>query len=128
MGCHVLVRGPGYCPDCRRQEGKAIDERRGSAAERGYGWRWQKARAAWLRVHPLCASCEKEGRTTAARVVDHVVPHRGDRKLFWDKENWQSLCTPCHDRKTAEETFRGGARPAEAAPVGSPDNREGNDP
>ena len=28
--------------------------------------------------------------------VDHVVPHRGDRQLFWDANNLQSLCKPCH--------------------------------
>ncbi|MDR5009433.1 HNH endonuclease [Agrobacterium fabacearum] len=29
-------------------------------------------------------------------VVDHVIPHRGDKRLFWFRGNWQSLCTPCH--------------------------------
>jgi hypothetical protein len=33
----------------------------------------------------------------AAVVVDHIVPHRGDMKLFWDSGNWQSLCKTCHD-------------------------------
>jgi 5-methylcytosine-specific restriction protein A len=23
--------------------------------------------------------------------------------LFWDEDNWQALCKPCHDRKTAVE-------------------------
>ena len=23
-----------------------------------------------------------------AEVVDHIVPHRGDGKLFWDEGNW----------------------------------------
>lgn len=32
-----------------------------------------------------------------ATVVDHIKPHRGNQKLFWDKENWQSLCTKCHN-------------------------------
>ena len=36
-----------------------------------------------------------------ACVVDHLVPHRGDRLLFWDASNWQSLCESCHNRKTA---------------------------
>ncbi|MHA6731654.1 hypothetical protein [Devosia sp. A369] len=21
-------------------------------------------------------------------VVDHIVPHRGDQRLFWDRANW----------------------------------------
>ncbi|WP_314945899.1 hypothetical protein [Bradyrhizobium cosmicum] len=32
-----------------------------------------------------------------AVVVDHVKPHRGDRALFWDKRNWQPLCTHHHN-------------------------------
>jgi 5-methylcytosine-specific restriction protein A len=25
------------------------------------------------------------------------VPHKGDRALFWDRDNWQPLCTSCHN-------------------------------
>jgi 5-methylcytosine-specific restriction protein A len=35
--------------------------------------------------------------------VDHVVPHRGDRQLFWDTSNHQALCHSCHSRKTGKE-------------------------
>jgi len=31
-----------------------------------------------------------------ARIVDHIRPHRGDLGLFWDSNNWQSLCWTCH--------------------------------
>jgi 5-methylcytosine-specific restriction protein A len=41
---------------------------------------------------------------TPATVVDHIVPHRGNQKLFWDRKNWQSLCKTHHDRKTAQES------------------------
>lgn len=37
-------------------------------------------------------------------VCDHVRPHRGDRALFFEPTNLQTLCKPCHDsRKQAEE-------------------------
>lgn len=36
-------------------------------------------------------------------LVDHIIPHRGDKKLFWDERNWQGLCKKHHDRKTAKE-------------------------
>lgn len=39
----------------------------------------------------------------AATEVDHIIPHRGDQQLFWDTNNWQGLCKPCHSRKTAQE-------------------------
>ena len=77
-----------------------LPEHRESAAKRGYGSRWQKARAAWLMLHPLCAECQRHGRVTAATVVDHIIPHRGNMELFWDRDNWDSLCAPCHNKKT----------------------------
>jgi 5-methylcytosine-specific restriction enzyme A len=74
-----------------------VTERRASSSARGYNARWQKARATYLRSHPLCVRCEAIGRVTEASVVDHITPHRGDSKLFWDKANWQALCKRCHD-------------------------------
>ncbi|EGC00370.2 HNH endonuclease [Pseudomonas sp. TJI-51] len=75
-----------------------------TSSQRGYNYKWQKARERHLLDHPLCVYCARFGRTTAATVVDHVTPHRGDMTLFWDQSNWQSLCKPCHDSvKQAEE-------------------------
>ena len=70
---------------------------RGSSASRGYGYKWQKARLAYLRLHPFCVDHARRGFTELATVVDHKIPHRGDMKLFWDSSNWQSLCKLCHD-------------------------------
>lgn len=67
-----------------------------TSSQRGYGYKWQKAREGHLRTSPLCVYCQREGRVTAASVVDHKVPHRGDMGLFWDRTNWQSLCASCH--------------------------------
>lgn len=77
-----------------------------TAAQRGYGYKWQKAREGFLRSHPLCVMCEAEGRVTAATVVDHKTPHRGDKSLFWDKSNWQSLCATHHSRDKQREEAR----------------------
>ncbi len=79
---------------------------------------WRKARKSWLARYPLCADCGELGLVVAAREVDHIRPHRGDKALFWDRGNWQSLCKPCHSRKTAREVFHGGA----AAPGGVSEN------
>jgi 5-methylcytosine-specific restriction protein A len=38
-----------------------------------------------------------------ATVCDHIVPHKGDERLFWAEENWQSLCFHHHSEKTAQE-------------------------
>ena len=74
---------------------------RTSAASRGYGRRWQRARLAFLKVNPLCAAHLRLGETVIATDVDHIKPHRGDYERFWDRTNWQSLCHACHSRKTA---------------------------
>ncbi|MCE5979070.1 HNH endonuclease [Pseudomonas sp. JR33AA] len=75
-----------------------------TSSQRGYDYRWQKAREQYLRDNPLCVYCARQGRTAAASVVDHIVAHRGDKDLFWNQANWQSLCKPCHDSvKQAEE-------------------------
>lgn len=68
-----------------------------TSTQRGYGYAWQKARAAYLAKYPLCAMCEAEGRVYPASVVDHKVAHRGDMTIFWDSTGWQSLCKPHHD-------------------------------
>ena len=83
-----------HLPECKR-----VDPRP-SASARGYGHRWQQARAAYLAEHPLCCLCLP--RAVAATVVDHIIPHRGNDDLFWDPANWQPLCKPCHDRKTGK--------------------------
>lgn len=100
-GCNVLVRG-GRCDRHRSQSRRESDERRGSSAARGYGYRWQRASRAFLKKNPLCKFCQVEGRSEPAVVVDHIIPHRGDMALFWDEGNWQGLCKRHHDRKTAE--------------------------
>jgi len=78
------------------------DAQRGTAHQRGYGYRWQQARLGWLKAHPLCVMCEREGYITEAQVVDHRVPHKGDLKLFWDKSNWDSLCYRHHNSDKAK--------------------------
>ncbi|MEJ8306651.1 HNH endonuclease signature motif containing protein [Saccharibacillus sacchari] len=101
-GCKQVVAGGGYC-DQHQQPAHSYDQQRGTAAQRGYGHEWRKARAVYLQQHPLCAECERAGRVQAATVVDHVVPYRGDRTLFWDRANWQPLCATHHSEKTAKE-------------------------
>lgn len=112
-GCGVLVRdGTNRCPTHKRADAKALDARRGTAHERGYTSAWQRAREGWLRSHPLCVRHEARGEVVEAVVVDHKTPHRGDKVLFWDNTNWQSLCKRCHDVKTATEDGAFGRRPS----------------
>ncbi len=102
-GCPELVEpGTKYCD---KHKAMHPEEMR-SAGSRGYDSRWRKARKKYLECHPLCVECMKEGRYTKATVVDHIVPHRGDQRLFWDRDNWQALCEYHHNVKTGREDSR----------------------
>lgn len=74
-----------------------------SSTQRGYGYQWQQYRIRFLFAHPLCVYCEREGRTTAATVVDHIQPHQGNQALFWNPENHQGLCARCHSSAKQRE-------------------------
>lgn len=58
--------------------------------------RWHRLRWHQLQAEPLCRYCAAMGRTTAATVVDHITPHKGDEALFFGGA-LQSLCKGCHD-------------------------------
>lgn len=96
-GCPNLCDKGVYCTDHAEF---SADRMRGGAAARGYNAEWRVERKRFLDKHPLCVECMKQNRLTAATVVDHIIPHRGDMKLFWDRNNWQPLCKDCHDLKT----------------------------
>jgi 5-methylcytosine-specific restriction protein A len=101
-GCPAIIPGDQrYCEKHRGEYGRS----RGSAHARGYTRDWQRESAAFLREHPLCEcdECKKLGRVRPSQVTDHIIPHKGDPKLFWDRSNWQAMSKPCHDRKTATE-------------------------
>lgn len=94
---HKAIRNAGSAKAHR-----SYDQRRGSARQRGYDWTWAKARAAYLREHPLCEQCLRVRLTVVAAMVDHIVPMSdGGDKL--DDDNLQSLCWSCHEVKKARE-------------------------
>lgn len=107
QGCNVLTRNPRYCDDhvdiAKSAEAKRRERQRETSAQRGYNYKWQQASKGFLAKHPLCSEHERCGEVVAATEVDHIVPHKGDMVLFWDRGNWQSLCHSCHSRKTASE-------------------------
>jgi 5-methylcytosine-specific restriction endonuclease McrA len=56
---------------------------------------WVEYRNKFLAVNPKCYACGER-----AVVVDHIVSHKGDEKLFWDETNFIPLCKKCHDTIT----------------------------
>lgn len=110
-GCREYQSAKGYCA-AHQKDRRQYDARRGNSSERGYNWQWRKYRLEFLREHPLCCDCMTRNRVTPATVVDHKTPHKGDQALFWDPDNHQGLCKPCHDRKTRTEDMGSWPTPA----------------
>lgn len=73
-----------------------------------------------LRRDIICVVCNRNPST----VADHIIPHKGDEKLFWDAKNLRGVCKGCHDHRTLGEVSRGD-RPAPPA-VGYPRIVTGN--
>lgn len=85
-------------------------------------WR-RRLRPAHLKKEPLCRACLRrgivnDGSLTASGerqsnlrrrflVVDHIIPHRGDEALFFDPENFQTLCPDDHDQNKQRLEARG---------------------
>jgi 5-methylcytosine-specific restriction protein A len=90
-------------PVCKRLVQRAKAKLVVSRSKRGYTKEWDRASREYLAQNPLCAECMRQGIRSPSQVTDHIVPHKGDMILFWDRSNWQPLCKRCHDRKTAIE-------------------------
>lgn len=110
-GCGCIVPSGMQCPHGRARKAEN-DQRRPSARARGYTSRWDQARAGFLASHPRCVMVNAEGKRCGqpASVVDHIIPHRGDRYMFWLKSNWQPLCTHCHASRKQSLEARGASQ------------------
>lgn len=64
-------------------------------------------RLAQLQREPLCCMCKQRDQVKAATVADHVIPHKGDERLFFDENNLQSLCDDDHTITKARQEHRG---------------------
>jgi 5-methylcytosine-specific restriction protein A len=99
-----------------QKHAKQADAYRGSSAARGYGSRWARYRAAFLREYPLCGDrpptarqtndsvCQREGIMTGATVVDHIVPVTGPTDPTFYADQKQALCATCHQAKRQRES------------------------
>ena len=99
MGCPELIRDGRYCDKHKRETAKQIDDRRGSAASRGYGSTWRKIREMMLRDEPLCRRCYQENVIKAADTVHHINGDQRDNR----RVNLEPLCKRHHDEHTARE-------------------------
>lgn len=92
---------PPYAHSARKpaaQTRREYDRRRADTPELAAAARlrnsaaWQKLRAHFLAVHPICGAC----RAALATQVHHIEPveRRPDLALAWD--NLAPVCTRCH--------------------------------
>ncbi len=113
IGCHALTTNR-YC-DEHAELHASQRQQRVQQSNREYNKRrpeyhslyncaqWRRLRLSQLSQHPWCAECLRYGVRKIAQEADHIVPHRGDRILFYDSDDLQSLCASCHSRKTVKE-------------------------
>jgi len=61
-----------------------------------YGNKWTKVRRLYVRHHPLCEMCLKEGKFIPVEEVHHIIPlSQGGTNDF---SNLMSLCQSCHTK------------------------------
>lgn len=67
-------------------------------------YEWKKKRLSILkRDGGLCKECFKIGIVEVGNIVDHIIPLKANYELRLDDSNLQTLCSSCHNKKTAEE-------------------------
>jgi len=97
------IKGSNYCDEHKKEKFKEQAKTYGS--EPFYQTRiWKRIRLKVLSENPLCVECQSKGRVTGASVVDHIlsIKQGGDKT---NKNNLQSLCTSCHNRKRGRERW-----------------------
>lgn len=110
QGCKTLLDGPGYClkhkPMVEEREAARTEKRINNfknAKRTNYLFyktkEWRDLRAKILKEQKQCVLC----CSNKLLHVDHIVPPRGERDLFFNINNLQVLCESCHRTKTAKE-------------------------
>lgn len=97
-GCSSFAEeGEQYCKEHKKLMQHHYEHfQRGYSGNRRYGYHWKKIRDRYVKKHPLCELCQKEGRFVPVEEVHHIVPlSEGGTN---DEENLMSLCRSCHER------------------------------
>jgi 5-methylcytosine-specific restriction protein A len=104
----------GYCPDHQQQITDRFNEQRNNDPVRRLykNSRWEGTRIVVLGRDPLCRECNLALSTVVDHIINaHVLVKRFGERAFYDPDNLQGLCKPCHDAKTASEVgWAGGGR------------------
>lgn len=95
-GCKRLSDGR-YCEEHRKMVAKQYEQySRDPNIHKKYGRVWKRIRDSYVKTHPFCEQCFKEGILTPVDEVHHIIPvSRGGTH---DRSNLMSLCKSCHNK------------------------------
>jgi 5-methylcytosine-specific restriction protein A len=99
--CKINLTKERFCDKCKPVAEKEQDQRRGTAAQRGYDRRWQRGRKYFLSL-PENQLCYIQGPNcqTIATCEEHIIPPKSkDDPLFTDPNNKGPACIPCNSWK-----------------------------
>lgn len=116
-GCGKIVKATEKnCKECAAKKGTPEERkeyhrhydraRRNERSRKFYASKeWKQVRQTVMeRDNYMCVVClKRDGVPVDAHVVDHVTPLLVDWSRCLDVDNLQSLCMPCHSRKTGRE-------------------------
>jgi 5-methylcytosine-specific restriction protein A len=103
-GCPELVEGR-FCKKHEQEEARRYEKyQRDPETRRRYGRAWKRIRDRYIKAHPLCEECKRNGKLTPSEEVHHIIPlsEGGTNK----QKNLMALCKSCHSRIHAERGDR----------------------
>jgi 5-methylcytosine-specific restriction protein A len=98
----LVADGSGWC-GVHHADATQYDRWRGSAADRGYDYRWQMFRAKLFREPEfvMCRDCLTEGVYAQANELHHIKKVRQYPTLMLRRENIMPLCKAHHAARSA---------------------------
>lgn len=103
-GCPELTDGR-YCEKHQKQENARYEKYdRDPAVRRRYGRAWKRIRDSYVKTHPFCEQCYKNGIIVPVDEVHHKIPlSEGGTH---DRNNLIALCKRCHSKIHAQRGDR----------------------
>lgn len=102
--CPRLCEGR-FCTEHEKLENKNYEKyKRNPNVRKRYGSVWRKIRESYVKSHPFCEVCFKEGLMKQVEEIHHLKPlSEGGTH---DRENLISLCQSCHSKIHARDGSR----------------------
>ena len=74
-GCGRLAEREQYCAEHQKAMDKYYNQfQRDPASNKRYGRAWKRVRDRYIKSHPLCEECEKQGKLPRRRGTPHPPP------------------------------------------------------